>query len=386
MKARIVRTGIAVAVTSLVTAGATWHVAAEENQTQTGKANVQVLPAPALGQVNRTSYADIVRLVAPAVVTIRTEGNAQIAPAAFPEDEFFRRFFGDQYDQGQPRTFRQRALGSGVIVSTDGYILTNHHVIAGADDIRVDLADGRTLEATVVGTDAPSDLALLKIGATDLHPLQLGDSNAVQVGDVVLALGNPLGVGQTVTMGIISAKGRATTVGDEAYEDFLQTDAPINQGNSGGALVNTGGQLVGINSQILSPSGGNIGIGFAIPANMAKHVMESLRKDGRVRRAALGVSVQPLTSELSANLGVKDTEGAVVATVTPGSPADRAGVKPNDVITAFNGDPVHDMNALRNRVAESAPGSRATMTVRRGGSEQRLSVELAEVPQVRPTT
>ena len=150
--------------------------------------------------------------------------------------------------------------------------------------------------------------------------------------------------------------------------------------------MNTGGQLVGINSQILSPSGGNIGIGFAIPANMAKHVMESLRKDGRVRRAALGVSVQPLTSELSANLGVKDTEGAVVATVTPGSPADRAGVKPNDVIIAFNGDPVHDMNALRNRVAESAPGSRATMTVRRGGSEQRLSVELAEVPQVRPTT
>src|SRR5262249_10348747 len=217
------------------------------------------------------------------------------APTGFDDEEdLFRRFFGDQFNQRQqrpfgprqqPRTFRQRALGSGVVMSSDGYVLTNNHVVEGADDVRVELTDGgRSLKAKVVGTDKPSDLAVLKVEASDLRPIAVGNSDAVQVGDVVLAVGNPMGLGQTVTMGIVSAKGRHTDAGDGSFEDFLQTDAPINHGNSGGALVNTKGELVGINSQILSNNEGNIGIGFAIPANMAKHVMTELKSGGHVKR------------------------------------------------------------------------------------------------------
>ncbi len=224
----------------------------------------------------------------------------------------------------------------------------------------------------------PSDLALLKIQATNLHPLTLGDSDAVQVGDIVLAVGNPLGIGQTVTSGIVSAKGRSTGVGDGSYEDFLQTDAPINQGNSGGALVNTKGELVGINSQILSVSEGNIGIGFAIPANMARRVMDQLKTEGRVHRAQLGVSVQPVTSDLAASLGLSDTRGAIVSSVEAGSAAERAGVKRGDVIVSFNGQPVTEYNALRNRVAEAKPGASATVGIMRDGSEKTLTVKLDE--------
>jgi S1-C subfamily serine protease len=219
----------------------------------------------------RDSYADIVQVVAPAVVTVRVEGKAQMSPAGLQGEDPFEQFFGrggrGPFGQApqQQRSFRQRGLGSGVIVSQDGYILTNHHVAGEADDIRVELTDGRSFKAKLVGSDAPSDLAVLKIEATGLHTLALGNSDAVRVGDVVLAVGNPLGLGETVTAGIISAKGRSTGLSDGSYEDFLQTDAPINQGNSGGALVNRSGELIGINSQILSPSGGNIGIGFAIP-------------------------------------------------------------------------------------------------------------------------
>src|SRR5204863_2965545 len=197
--------------------------------------------------------------------------------------------------------------------------LTNFHVIDGADDVRVELTDGRSLAAKVIGSDKPSDLAVLKINGSDFHALALGNSDAVQVGDVVLAVGNPLGIGQTVTMGIISAKGRSTGSGDGSYEDFLQTDAPINHGNSGGALVNTKGELVGINSQIVSQSDGNIGIGFAIPANMARHVMDDLRKDGRVRRSQLGVSIQPMTSDLADSLGLKQVGGVIVRSAPPDS-------------------------------------------------------------------
>ena len=223
-------------------------------------------------------------------------------------------------------------------MTTDGYILTNYHVVDGADTITVDLNDGRTLTAKTIGSDKPSDLALLKIPGHDFHALALGDSDAVKVGDVVLAVGNPLGVGQTVTMGIVSAKGRSTGVGDGGYEDFLQTDAPINHGNSGGALVNMKGELVGINSQILSAgSDGNIGIGFSIPVNMAKNVMEQLRSKGKVTRAQLGVTVQGVTSDIAQSLGLKETRGAIVSGVTPGSAADKAGVKRGDVIESFNG-------------------------------------------------
>jgi Do/DeqQ family serine protease len=328
-----------------------------------------------------------VKVVAPAVVTIRVEGQARVAPTMMPDDNLFRRFFGDQGGQfgfgapGQPppRNYRQQGLGSGVVVTGDGYILTNHHVVDGAQGIRVDFTDGRTFNARMIGSDKPSDLAVVKIDATNLQPLALGNSDAVQVGDVVLAIGNPLGVGQTVTMGIISAKGRSTGNGDGGYQDFLQTDAPINQGNSGGALVSMKGELVGINSQILSTSSGNIGIGFAIPTNMASSVMNDLRNGGRVHRAQLGVTVQPMTSDLAASLGLKQATGALVSSVQPGSAADHAAVKRGDVIKSFNGQDVQDTNALRNRVASATPGSNAALVVIRDGSERTLTVKLDEV-------
>jgi Do/DeqQ family serine protease len=376
-----------VAALGLLT-GAAWRSAAAVHAAPPATAAATAAPAPLQHAIagGRDSYADVVNVVSPAVVTVRVEGRAKVSPTQFQGDDFFRRFFGDQlpFDrQGRDgRNFRapkQRALGSGVIVSTDGYILTNDHVVDGADQVHVELTDGRTFSAKVVGTDKPTDLAVLKVNASDLHALPLGNSDAVQVGDVVLAVGNPLGIGQSVTMGIISAKGRSTATGDGSYEDFLQTDAPINHGNSGGALVNTKGELVGINSQILSDGGeGNIGIGFAIPANMAKHVMDDLRKDGVVHRAQLGVTVQPVTADMAESLGLEHPGGAIVSSVKAGSAADRAGIKQGDVIEAFNGQEVHDFNALRNHVAEAAPGSNASVAIIRNGSEKTLTVKLDE--------
>jgi Do/DeqQ family serine protease len=281
----------------------------------------------------------------------------------------------------RPRT---GGVGSGVVVTDDGYILTNNHVVEGADEIHVDFTDGRSLSAKVVGTDKPSDLALLKIEGTGFKYVQLGDSNAVKVGDVVLAVGNPLNVGQTVTMGIISAKGRSTGLGDGSYEDFLQTDAPINRGNSGGALVNMKGELVGINSQILSGSGGNIGIGFAIPANMAQRVMNDLKTNGKVTRAQLGVGVQTVTAEMAASLGLpQGSGGVIVSQVTPDSAAARAGIERGDVITSLNGESVRDMNTLRNRIADAGPGSTAQLVIVRDGKERKISAKLDELDATR---
>jgi serine protease Do len=330
------------------------------------------------------SYAPIVDRIAPAVVTIRSEKRVRNVSQELPDDPFLRQFFGERF-RG-PRAVPERregALGSGVIVRADGYVLTNDHVIDGADQVRVELSDGRSVKAEVVGSDAPSDLAVLKIDAHDLQTLTLGDSDQVRVGDVVLALGNPLGVGQTVTMGIVSAKGRATGMGDGSFEDFIQTDAPINQGNSGGALVSTRGELVGINSQIVSPSGGNIGIGFAIPANMARNVMTQLIDKGRVRRGMLGVTVQPMTSELARSLGIDQVTGALVSGVQPGSPAEKSGVRRGDVITAVNGETVKDGNVLRNHVAELQPGSRVELNVLRNGKPQTLTLTLGELTPAR---
>src|SRR3954463_8179505 len=283
--------------------------AAEAAQTRTAIAH-----AVAAG---RDSYADVVDIVSPAVVTVHATGRARASETQYHvPDDFFQQFFGGRTNpfEGQQRPGRrprQTALGSGVVVTSDGYILTNNHVIDSADEVSVDLTDGRTLKAKVVGSDKASDLALLKVDGTNFHALTLGNSDAVKVGDVVLAVGNPLNVGQTVTMGIISAKGRSTGVGDGSYEDFLQTDAPINHGNSGGALVNMKGELVGINSQILSNTDGNIGIGFSIPVNMAKSVMDQLRTKGKVTRSQLGVTVQQVTSDMVQSLGLKHSGGAI---------------------------------------------------------------------------
>src|SRR5215213_3953642 len=326
----------------------------------------------------QTSYADLVDRDAPAVVTVRSERRVRV-PEQFPF--MGMPFLGEVQPRPQDRI--ERGLGSGVIVSADGYILTNDHVIEGAEDIRVELTDNRTLPAKVIGSDAPSDLAVLKIDASYLPVLPLGNSDQVRVGDVVLAIGNPLGVGQTVTMGIISAKGRQTGISDGSFEDFLQTDAPINQGNSGGALINTNGELIGINSQIISPSGGNIGIGFAVPANMAKSVIAQLTKSGTVRRGMLGVTVQPVTSDLASSLGLSDVRGALFSSVQHGGPADRAGVQRGDVILALNGSPVADSNALRNQIANTEPGSEVTLTILHDKREQQIHAKLAALPASR---
>lgn len=345
----------------------------------TEASNVPTAP-PAISSNPPQSYAPVVRRVAPAVVTVRSARRVRAAQQyPFQNDPFFRWFFGGSMGQQAPQTQVEHALGSGVLVESDGHILTNQHVIDGAQEIHVDLTDGRTFKAKLIGADQLSDLAVLKIDATNLPVLWLADSDKVQVGDVCLAVGNPLAVGETVTSGIISAKGRYTGLSNGSFEDFLQTDAPINQGNSGGALVNTNGELIGINSQILSTTGGFIGIGFAIPSNMAKSVMTQLVKTGHVERGQLGVTAQALTSELAASLGLQNVQGVLVSQVMPGSAADKAGLKPGDVITQLNGQKVLDPNSFRNSIAGTAPGSQVTLTYIREGREQQTRATLQEL-------
>ena len=331
--------------------------------------------------VGAASYAPVVERVMPAVVTIRVAKRASMVPTSgqqIPEE--LRRFFGDQLPfRGQRVPRVQRGLGSGVIVSQDGYILTNNHVVEGSETVHVELPDDRSFSAKVVGTDPATDLAVLKIEAKSLPTLEFGDSDAVKVGDVALAVGNPLNVGQTVTSGIISAKGRQTPDGSDGYQDFLQTDAAINHGNSGGALVNAGGQLIGIPSQILTPGDGNIGLGFAIPSNMAKHVMDQLIATGTVRRAKLGVTVQRITPDLAASLGLPNTRGALISGVDEGSPAAKAGVRQGDVITSYNGKAVEDNNQLRNSVASTKPGTSVSLQVLRNGRTETLQATVGEL-------
>jgi serine protease Do len=339
-------------------------------------------PAPPLPAGNAPYEQAIIAAAAramPAVVNVSTEKTVQLQVSPFYNDPFFRRFFSGQ--GGGPATKRRESgLGSGVIVSPDGYILTNNHVVAGMDKVKVLLGDQRTFKAKVIGADPKSDVALIKIEATNLPSLPLGDSDQIQVGQSVLAIGNPFGLNQTVTLGIISAKGRSR-VGIAEYEDFIQTDAAINPGNSGGALVNLRGELIGINTAIASQSGGYQGVGFAVPSNMAKMVMNSLLKNGRVIRGWLGVSMQEITPDLAQSLGLKDARGALVADVAPGDPADKAGLKAGDVIVESNGKPVQGMMRFRNEIAETAPGASLALKVLRNGKSLDLTLVVGELKE-----
>ena len=307
----------------------------------------------------------------------RRSRSFSMPPGPFGEDdpfeEFFHRFFGDQPPSGE-----QQSLGSGFLISPDGYIITNNHVVGNADTITVRLSDKEEYEARVIGSDDKTDIALIKINAA--HPLPsvpLGRSTDLQVGDWVMAIGNPFGLEETVTAGIVSAKGRV--IGAGPYDDFIQTDASINPGNSGGPLLNLKGEVIGINSAIFSQSGGNIGIGFAIPIDLAKTVVDQLRQSGKVTRGWLGVSIQPITAELAESFGLTDASGALVAEVTQDGPADQAGVKRGDVITVFDGNLVKDSHDLPNLVARTPVGRTVPVTVRRGGHEQNLKVTIKEL-------
>ena len=329
-----------------------------------------------------TTFAPMVKHVMPAVVNISSSRvvRNQEMPGNFLDDPTFRRFFGGRMPQ-MPRERRAESLGSGVIVSPDGYILTNNHVVEGATQIKVAFADQREFPAKIIGTDKSTDVAILKIDQKDLPVLALSDSSRAQVGDVVLAVGNPFGLGQTVTMGIVSATGRSLGGRIERFEDFIQTDAAINPGNSGGALVNTKGELVGINTAILAgESGGNQGIGFAIPINLARNVMEQILKTGKVSRGYIGIAPQEVTRDIAKGFGNPDLKGVAIAQVEPGTPAERAGLQVGDVITAVNGSPVSDVNQFRLQVAGMAPGTKVDLKIVRNGHDQNANLTLAELP------
>src|SRR5512143_661897 len=317
----------------------------------------------------------------PAVVNISTTSTVTMQENPFGDmfnDPFFRRFFGDQFEHpGQKRQYKSSALGSGVIVSEQGYILTNNHVVKGAEEIKVILYDKREFKGKLVASDPRTDIAVVKIDAKDLPTVKFGASSKLKTGDVVLAIGSPFGLNQTITMGIVSAVGRSH-IGLADLEDFIQTDAPINPGNSGGALVNANGELVGINTAIFSTSGGYMGIGFAIPSDMVKSVMDSIIKHGKVIRGWLGVTIQNLTADLAKSLNIKETAGALISGVEKDSPADKAGLKRGDLIVELNGKKVDDSTMLRNMVSQSAPGTKADFKIMREGKEKTVTTTLGE--------
>lgn len=329
------------------------------------------------------AMAEVSEAVKPAIVNIsttRTEKMLQSPFAPFFDDPFFKRFFGDRFrNQETPREHKATSLGSGVIVSPDGYILTNNHVIRNADEIKVLLSDKREFTGKVIGNDSKTDISVIKIDADNLQTITIGDSDKLRVGEIVLTIGSPYGLNQTVTMGIVSAVGRAN-VGIADYEDFIQTDAAINPGNSGGALVNARGELVGINTAIFSTTGGYQGIGFAIPSNMAQAVMESLIKKGKVVRGWLGVSIQPITPELAKQFNIKEEYGALVGDVIAGSPAEKAGILRGDVIIEFNGKKVDEPYNLRNTVANTLPGEVVKLKIIREGKTEMITVKIGELP------
>lgn len=342
--------------------------------------NLQQAPQSATVMQGPVSYADAVTLAAPAVVNLYTTKVVNKSSQAMFEDPQFRRFFGDN----PPRQRRwESSLGSAVIMSPEGYLLTNNHVTSGADQIVVALKDGRETLARVIGSDPETDLAVLKIDLKNLPAITIGSSDSLRIGDVALAIGNPFGVGQTVTMGIISATGR-NQLGLNTYEDFIQTDAAINPGNSGGALVDANGNLTGINTAIFSKSGGSQGIGFAIPTKLALEVMKSIIEHGQVIRGWLGIEVQPLTEDLAESFGLKDRPGIVVAGIFRDGPAQKAGLQLGDVILSIDNEPAADGRKSMNQVARTKPGDRIGIDVMRNGKTLKLTAEVGLRPPPAP--
>jgi serine protease DegQ len=340
---------------------------------------VPMLEAPASASASQGSYRDAAKRAMPSVVNIFTTKEARQPQNPLMDDPFFRKFFGDHLGDPEEKQF---SLGSGVIVSSQGYILTNNHVVEAADGIEVALADGRKAAAKVVGADPETDLAVVKINLPNVPAITLGHADKTQVGDVVLAIGNPFGVGQTVTMGIVSALGR-NHLGINTFENFIQTDAAINPGNSGGALIDTNGHLLGVNTAIYSRSGGSLGIGFAIPVTTVKMVMESIISNGQVVRGWIGVEPQDITPELADSFGLQKRAGAIIAGVLKGGPADKAGMKPGDILVSVEGQPVTDTTDMLNVIAQLTPGNKAKMTVLRKNQEATLDVTVGKRPKPR---
>jgi len=340
-----------------------------------------VAVAVSAGGVGRqpVSYAEAVKKAIPSVVNLYSSKESRPRHPMF-SDPLLRRFFGQQVDAGTQKTF---SLGSGVIVSAQGYVLTNNHVVEGADTIELVLADGRKLTARIVGTDPDTDIAVLKVNAENLPAITLGNDELLQVGDPVLAIGNPFGVTNTVTSGIVSALGR-NQLGINEFENFIQTDAAINPGNSGGALIDVNGNLIGINTAIYSRTGGTMGIGFAIPVSLAKPVMEQIIETGQVTRGYMGVVFTELNAQAVRVLDAKSTKGALIREVVPNSPAERAGLRSGDIVVAINGKATDDASTLRNQISVLAPGTKAPLRVARGPNEVMLEIEVAKRPKQQP--
>jgi len=345
---------------------------------------IATTPQPILSGGGGQTFVEIAKTVKPAVVNIyATKSGRSDGPHAMPfDDPFFRRFFGDEFFrrfEQQPRERKERGLGSGVIVESSGLIITNNHVVGKADEIRVTLSDKREFKAKLIGTDPKTDIAVVRIEATGLPTMSWADSDKLEVGEFVLAVGNPFGLTQTVTLGIVSALGRAAGIAE--YEDFIQTDAAINPGNSGGALVNVQGELVGINTAIFSQSGGNMGIGFAVPSNMAQSIMAQLVQTGKVVRGWLGVSIQELTPELASQFGIGDTKGVLVSDVMDDSPAKKAGFERADVIVQYDGKSMDSPTHLRNAVAQTPVGKKVTVKIIRDKKPKTIELAIAEQPK-----
>ena len=340
---------------------------------------VALQEAPGNSSPGLGSYREAAHHAMPSVVNIFTSKETRQPTNPFMGDPFMKKFFGDRFNE---RDDKQLSLGSGVIVSKEGFILTNNHVVEAADEIEVALADGRKAVAKVVGTDPETDLAVIKIELPDLPAITMGRSEQAQVGDVVLAIGNPFGVGQTVTMGIVSALGR-NHLGINTFENFIQTDAAINPGNSGGALIDTSGNLIGINTAIFSRSGGSLGIGFAIPSSTVKTVLESIIGHGQVVRGYIGVEPQDITPDLADSFGLNTKTGTIIAGVVKGGPADKAGIKPGDILIAVDGKTVADTTEMLNLIAQLTPGSTAKMTLLRKSEQSNVDVVIGKRPRIK---